>query len=87
MLMVTGIGFFLLRNAPAGLVRQLVRIASDVQRIYLVQWLLIIWVIAALLVNVLHIPFTDLTLTLAGFVVLLASVFLARIRPFSKIRL
>ena len=37
-----GIGYFLLRNAPAGLVRQIVRIASDVQRIYLLQWLIII---------------------------------------------
>lgn len=87
MLMVTGIGYFLLRNASAGLVRQIVRIASDVQRIYLLQWLIIIWIIAALLVNVLHVPFTDYTLTLAGFGVLLASVYLARVRPFSKIRL
>ncbi len=82
-----GIGCFLLRNAPAGLVRQVVRIASDVQRIYLLQWLIIIWIIAALLVNVLHVPFTNYTLTLAGFGVLLASVYLARVRPFSKIRL
>ena len=87
MLTTAGIGYFLTRKAPEAVNRFFVRTARNLPRIYILQWILTIWIIAVLLVRILHVPFTDLTLTLAGLLVLVASVWLARSKPFLKLKL
>ena len=86
-LSVAGISHFLLRRAPRRLTAQITRCASDVLRIYLLQWFFVIWIIFALMHQVMDIRFTPETTLLAGVLVFVASVLLARVKPFSRIRI
>ena len=82
-----GLSHFLLRRAPRRITAGVTRCASDVLRIYLLQWFFVIWILFALMEQILGIRFTQGASLLAGVLIFLASVLLARIKPFSKIRI
>ena len=82
-----GISHFLLRRAPRRVTAQITRSASDVLRIYLLQWFFVIWIIFALMHQILGIRFTQGMTLAAGVLIFIASVLLARVKPFSRIRI
>lgn len=87
MLMVAGLCHLLTRRMSDLARNGLKRCASDVVRIYLLQWFFVIWVFAALLGAVLGVRFTLGTTLLFGAATVVASILLARVKPFSKIDL
>ena len=82
-----GICHFLLRGAPRGITDQVTRCASDVLRIYLLQWFFVIWVLFCLMGNILGIRFTPAMTLLSGIFTAVASFLLARVKPFSRIKI
>jgi uncharacterized membrane protein len=86
-LMSAGICHFLLRSAPRSITAQVTRCASDVLRIYLLQWFFVIWVLFCLMEHILGIHFTLLTTILSGIFITVASILLARVKPFSKFKI
>jgi len=87
MLMTAGLGHFLLKTVPEGIRRQVTRCASDVLRIYLIQWIFVIWVFFCLAQHVLGISFPPGATLASGVVIAAASILLARTKPFSRIRI
>ena len=87
MMMSAGLWHFLLKKAPAGIRREITRCASDVLRIYLIQWFFVIWIFFFLMGHVLGIPRTPAVTLVSGLVAIVASTLLARVKPFSRIRL
>lgn len=55
-------------------------------RIYVLQWLIITWVISLLLEEIIGLEFGVNATILVGLCVLVASVLLARVKPFSKMK-
>ena len=86
-LMTIGVGYFLMNIFPEGLQKQISRIAADLMRIYVLQWVLITWIISALMQQILGIQFDTTATVIAGVCVLVASVLLARVKPFSKMKI
>ena len=73
-----------LKGKAAALVQ---RTASDLNRIYLIHWIFVMWVVDALLQRICAIEMSAFTLLLVSFAVVAASASLSRFRPFSRIKL
>jgi len=86
-LMTFGVGYFLTQVFPVGLNKEISRIASDLMRIYVAQWILITWIVNALVQQIIGVQYTVTTITIAGVCVLIASILLARVKPFSKLKI
>lgn len=86
-LMIFGIGHFVMPLLFEWLKKQITRIASDLMRIYVLQWLIITWIVNALVQEILGVEYTVTTIVIAGLCVLIASVLLARVKPFSKMKI
>lgn len=85
MLMIVGICHLVTRSLSDAARGSIKRCASDVLRIYLIQWLFVIWIFAALLGAILGVHFSLGTTLLFGAATVVASILLARVKPFSKI--
>ena len=86
-LMNAGICHFLTRKASARLARQVTHCASDVLRIYLLQWFFVIWIQFCLLENALGIRFTTALTLLSGIIFTIASFLMARLKPLARFKI
>jgi uncharacterized membrane protein len=86
-LMMIGTGYFVMNAVPVGVQEWFSRIAKDLVRIYILQWLIIMWVMYALMKLILGVEFTVPITILTGFCVLVSSTLLARVKPFSQLKL
>ena len=77
---------FVMNAFPVRVQKWFSRIAKDLARIYVLQWLIIMWVMYALMELILGIEFTVPITILTGFCVLVASTLLARVKPFSQLK-
>ncbi len=85
-LATVGVGYFIMNIFPESLQNAISRIAADLMRIYVLQWLIITWVIRLLLEEIIGLEFGVNATILVGLCVLVASVLLARVKPFSKMK-
>lgn len=86
-MIMLGVGHFAgkaLKGRAADLVR---RTSSDLNRIYLIHWIFVTWVVDALLHRTLGLEMSSGTLLVISFAVLALSAGLARRRPFSAFKL
>ena len=82
-----GVGYFLMKIVSESVQRETSRIAADLMRIYVISWIIITWIISLLLEELLGIEFNTATTIIAGVIVLLASILLARVKPFSDMKI
>ena len=82
-----GVGYFLMKVFSESIQNEVSRIAGDLMRIYVVSWIIITWIISLLLEELLGIEFNVTLTIIAGVITLLASILLARVKPFSNLKL
>lgn len=85
-LMSVGLSHFLLRKASSRIAGRVTRCASDVLRIYLLQWFFVIWIMFCLMEHILGLRFTEVTTLLFGLFTTVASFLLARLKPFARFK-
>lgn len=73
-----------LKGSAAALVQ---RMAADLNRIYLIHWVLVMWIVDVLLCKTFDLHMSAVTLLVVSFVVLSVSAALVRHRPFSRFKL
>ena len=86
-LLSLGVGHFigkLVKGKTAELVQ---RTSSDLNKIYLVHWVILMWVVDCLLCRILDFEFSSVEQLLIAFVVLIVSAWIARRKPISNIKL
>lgn len=81
-----GVGHFLMNICSEKVQNETSRIAADLMRIYVVSWILITWILSLLLEELLGMEFTVATTVIAGVCILLASILLVRVKPFSDMK-
>ena len=77
----------LMQVFPEGLKKEISRIASDLMRIYVAQWILITWIVNALVQQIIGVQYTVTTIMIAGVCVLVASILLARVKPLARLKI
>ncbi len=78
---------FLSRPLTEGLRAQVMRISSDITRIYVAQWIIIKWVVEALMTDTLELTLSTPQLLAVAAVILLLSICWARVKPMSDIKI
>ena len=82
-----GIAHFLMSAFSPTIQKDVASLANELNRIYLIHWIIVIWIVSVLLVEILNLHFTDLTTILMALLILCISAWLARHKPFNKIKL
>ena len=85
--LMLGIGHFAGKALKGRAANLVLRISSDLNRIYLIHWIFVLWVVNALLYRTCGLKMSSLTLLVISFVILALSAVLARCRPFSRFKL
>ena len=86
-LSVAAIGHFLMPHEPELVQREVRQISTDVTRIYLIHWIFVSYLVGGLLVDVLDLTISQPVLLIISLVILCISAWLARNKPFSRIKL
>ena len=63
------------------------RICADLTKIYIAQWIIIMWVVRALMSDYLDLRLDMWWLLLVGIVILLLSIGWSRVKPLSKLKI
>lgn len=85
--LMLGIGHFAGKALKGRAANLVLRTSSDLNRIYLIHWIFVLWVVNALLYRTCGLKMSSLTLLVISFVILALSAVLARCRPFSRFKL
>ena len=86
-LMVSGIGHFLMPHEPRKLSGAVRQISTDVTRIYLIHWFFVSYLVGGILVGMLGWVPHQFVALLLSMVILAVSAWLARLKPFSSIKI
>ena len=84
---MSGIGHFLMPHEPKIVYDEVKLISNDVTRIYLIHWFFVCYLVGGLLDGVLQQPLPNAITLLIGMAIMAASVWLARRKPFSNIKI
>ena len=72
---------------PQRLMQGVTHICADMTKIYIAQWIIIIWVVRAVMTEYLGLRLDMWWLLLVGIVILLLSIGWARVKPLSKLKI
>lgn len=86
-MLVSGMGHFLMPNEPKVVYDEVKQIASDVTRIYLIHWVFVSYLVGGVLDGVLHFKPHQFVVFFIGIVILVISIWLARQKPFTNIKI
>ena len=86
-LLVVGIGHFIMPHEPRIIQDEVRQISTDVTRIYLIHWVFVCYIVEGLMSDILGLYPSDIPLLLVGLCILVASAWLARREPFSRIKI
>ena len=86
-ILVAGIGHFLMPHEPQTFQREVKQISSDVTRIYLIHWVFVCYLVGGIMDGILDLYPSNLFLLMVGIAILVASAWLARISPFTHIKI
>ena len=78
---------FIAKYMPDGLMHVVTRICSDLTKIYIAQWIIIMWVVYAFMTDYMDWQLPVGWLFVVGVVVLLLSIGWARLKPLSKLKM
>ena len=62
-------------------------ICADLTKIYIAQWLIIMWVVRAIMTDCMELQLGQWGLLVVGIIILLLSIRWARIKPLSKLKM
>lgn len=82
-----GIGHLVMRLVSPAIQQKVALVANELNRIYLIHWIIITWIVSLLLVETFNLNFNDFTTTLMALVILCVSIWLGRKKPFNMIKL
>lgn len=86
-ILVAGIGHFLMPHEPHILQKEVKQISSDVTRIYLIHWVFVCYLVGGILDGIIDFYPGDLLLLFISLAILALSVWLARCKPFTHIKI
>lgn len=86
-LMLAGAGHFLIPHEPKVIRDEVKQVSADVTRIYLIHWFFVSWLEGGILMGLFRIPFNDILVMLMSLVFLALSIWLARCKPFTFIKI
>ena len=86
-LLVAGVGHFIMPHEPRIIQNEVRQIATDVTRIYLIHWFFVCYLVGGFMDGVLDLYPGDLFLLLVALCILAASAWLARRKPFARIKI
>ena len=86
-LTIAGIGHFLMPHEPQVVQNEVKQISTDVTRIYLIHWIFVSYLVGGLLKGALDLTISQPILLIVSLVILFISAWLARRKPFSRIKI
>ena len=78
---------FLVRTLPATVIKAVTRVCADLTKIYIAQWLIIMWCVRAVMTDVLELHLGEWGLLPVSIIILLLSIGWARLKPLSKLKM
>lgn len=84
---MSGIGHFLMPHEPKVVYEEVKKVSNDVTRIYLVHWLFVAYLAGGVLHGIFNLPLNDFVTLFIGLAIMVVSVWLARRKPFSGIKI
>ena len=72
---------------PDGLMHVVTRICIDLTKIYIAQWIIIMWVVRAIMTDCMELQLGQWGLLVVGIIILLLSIGWARLKPLSKLKM
>ena len=78
---------FLVQKMPEKLMKTVTGICADLTKIYIAQWLIIMWVVRAIMTDCMELQLGQWGLLVVGIIILLLSIRWARIKPLSKLKM
>ncbi len=85
--LIIGICHFVAKPLSEPIRSEIIRICSDLTRIYIAQWIIIKWVVQGLMEECFDISLTSWPLTGVAIIILILSILWARVKPLSQIKI